>query len=356
MTDNKNKIYDLINKLYIEHDLPDEDLLFILDNINEKEKEYLFSKSYETRNRYYGKNVYLRGLIEFTNYCKRECNYCGINAFNKKANRYRLDKEEIIETCKMGKELGFSTFVLQGGEDVYFTDEIMTDIIKTIKEKIPGCAVTISIGEKSFESYKKLKKSGADRYLLRHETANPDKYRELHPLSESRTRVECLNNLKKIGFQTGAGFMVGLPNYTNSDYVKDLRFIKNLQPEMVGMGPFIPHKDTNMRDCKPGDIDTTVLLLSLIRLLLPKVLLPATTALASIDENGRKKGLDVGANVIMPNLTPVNKRGSYSLYNNKKSSGSESAEALNSIKKELESYGYICNMSRGDSKMCEEFN
>lgn len=352
----ETKIKDLIDRLYENNDLEDEQLLYILDNIDEEEKAYLFAKSSMTRDKYYGKNVYLRGLIEFTNYCKRECNYCGINAFNKEANRYRLTKDEIIETCKMGKELGFSTFVLQGGEDTYFTDEIMTDIISSIKKEIPGCAVTVSIGERSYDSYKKLKEAGADRYLLRHETANPDKYRELHPLSESKTRVECLNNLKKLGFQTGAGFMVGLPNYTNADYVKDLRFIKNLKPEMVGMGPFIPHHDTCMRDCEAGDIETTVLLLSLIRLLLPKVLLPATTALASIDENGRKRGLDVGANVIMPNLTPVSMRGNYSLYNNKKSSGSESAEALDLIKKELESYGYVCNMSRGDSKMCDEFN
>ncbi|WP_101773296.1 [FeFe] hydrogenase H-cluster radical SAM maturase HydE [Peptostreptococcus faecalis] len=350
----RDKAILLIDKLYNENDLRDEDLLWLLDNMNKKEKEYMFSLSKKTRDKYYGKNVYLRSLIEFTNYCKRECIYCGINAYNKKANRYRLTKEEIVEACKNGKSLGYNTFVLQGGEDPYFTDEKMCEIIKEIKRIDPNCAITLSMGERSYESYKALKDSGADRYLLRHETSNPDYYKWLHPKSVLDTRVECIKNLKKLGFQTGTGIMVGLPGYTNKDYVRDLRFIKTISPEMVGLGPFITHKDTEMREYKSGDIDTTLTILSMVRLLLPKVLLPATTALASIAENGRKAGLDVGSNVIMPNLTPVEYRGDYMLYNSKKSSGSESAQALNMIKNELDSFGYICNMSRGDSKMCVE--
>ena len=341
----------MIDFLYVNNDLCNNDLIWLIDNIDEESREYLFSKSGKTRDRYYGRNVYLRGLIEFTNYCKRECRYCGINAFNKKANRYRLTMKEIEESCDIGRELGYSTFVLQGGEDPYFNDDRMIEIVSMIKEKCPNSAVTLSIGERSYESYMKLKEVGVDRFLLRHETTNENLYKWLHPLSEFESRKQCLLNLKKLGFQTGAGFMVGLPWYSTVDYVRDLRFIKKLQPEMVGIGPFITHEDTDMHHYKSGDLDTTILMLSLVRLLLPKVLLPATTALATIDENGRKKGLDVGCNVIMPNLSPKTHRKDYSLYKNKKSSGSESAQALDMIKREIEGYGYICNMSRGDSKL-----
>lgn len=350
----KKYIVKLIAKLYIENNLDDSELLWLLNNIDKDGKEYLFSLSQDTRNKHYGKSVYMRGLIEFTNYCKRECRYCGINRYNKNITRYRLTKKDIIETCLKGRNMGFNTFVLQGGEDMFFSDKMICDIVSSIKKSISDCAVTLSIGERSYDSYKAFKEAGADRFLLRHETTNEDLYRWLHPFSHLGSRLKCLSNLKKLGFQTGTGFMVGLPWYTNKDYVKDLRFMKNLQPEMVGIGPFIPHHDTNLNYYKAGDIETTVLMLSLIRLLLPKVLLPATTALGTISTEGRKRGLDVGANVIMPNLTPKVYRGDYSLYDNKKSTGSESVEALKMIKRELEDYGYIADMSRGDSKMCKK--
>lgn len=343
----------IIDKLYKNNDASDEDLIWLIDNIDKEGKKYLFEKSKSLRDKYYGKKVYMRGLIEFTNYCKRECRYCGINVYNKKAVRYRLTKEEILDCCENGKKLGYSTFVLQGGEDPYFKDEIMADIVKTIKSRYKGCAVTLSIGERSFESYKILKEAGVDRFLLRHETVNEELYKWLHPKSELESRINCLENLKKLGYQTGAGFMVGLPWYTTKDYVGDLRFIKNLQAEMVGIGPYITHQDTSMKNYKSGDLETTILMLSLVRMLLPKVLLPATTALGTISKYGRQAGLDVGCNVIMPNLSPKNHRKDYSLYNNKKSSGSESAEALKLIKDEIESYGYECDMGRGDSKMIE---
>ena len=343
----------IIEKLYKDNDASDKDLIWLIDNIDKEGKEEIFEKSKALRDKYYGKKVYMRGLIEFTNYCKRECRYCGINAYNKKAIRYRLTKEEILKCCENGRELGYSTFVLQGGEDPYFKDEVMVDIVKAIKERYKGCAVTLSIGERSYESYKTLREAGVDRFLLRHETVNEELYRWLHPKSEFETRKKCLLNLKKLGYQTGAGFMVGLPWYTTKDYVGDLRFIKNLQPEMVGIGPYITHQDTSMKDYKSGDLETTILMLSLVRILLPKVLLPATTALGTISKYGRKAGLDVGCNVIMPNLSPENHRKDYSLYNNKKSSGSESAEALKLIINEIESYGYECDMGRGDSKMIE---
>lgn len=348
----KNKrIVKLINKLYIENDLRDDKLLWLIDNIDDEGKRYLFALSEDTRRIHYGKSVYLRGLIEFTNYCKRECKYCGINVFNKNVKRYRLSKKEILDTCIKGSKLGFKTFVLQGGEDPYFTDEIICDIVTSIKKMIPDCAVTLSVGERSYDSYKTLKTAGVDRFLLRHETANEELYRWLHPYSYLHSRVECLRNLKSLGYQTGAGFMVGLPWYKNEDYVKDLRFLKNLQPEMVGIGPYITHEDTSMKNYKSGDLETTLLMLALIRLLLPKVLLPATTALGSISPDGRRRGIELGANVIMPNLTPVVNRGNYSIYNNKKISGSESAEALQMIKDDINSYGYYCDMGRGDSKM-----
>ncbi len=347
------KILQLIKKLYIKNDLEDEELLYLLDNINEKEKKYLFSLAKKTRDEVYGNRVYLRGLIEFTNYCNKRCVYCGINASNKNVKRYRLTKHEILDSCIKGKKLGFNTFVLQGGEDKFFTDEIICDIVQSIKLKIPDCAVTLSIGEREFESYKAFKKAGVDRYLLRHETTNSDLYTRLHPNSKLQNRMECLKDLKDLGFQTGAGFMVGLPGYETKDYVKDLRFLKNLQPEMVGIGPFIPHADTEMKHCKSGDLKTVILILAMVRLLLPKVLLPATTALSTIDSEGRKKGLNAGANVIMPNLTPGIYREDYSLYNEKMITGSESVEELELIKKQLEDYGYICDMSKGDSKMID---
>lgn len=345
----------LMDILYAENNLCDEDLAWLIDNLDEKGKKYLFSLSKKLRDKYYGNKVYLRGLIEFTNYCKRECRYCGINVFNKNVNRYRLTKDEIMKSCLLGEKLGYNTFVLQGGEDPYYTDEMYVDIVKSIKSLIPDCAVTLSIGEKSYDSYKTLKEAGVDRFLLRHETTNEELYRWLHPLSEFRTRKKCLEDLKSLGYQTGAGFMVGLPWYTTKDYVADLRFIKNLEPEMVGIGPYITHKDTQMNHYKSGDLDTTILMLSLVRMLLPRVLLPATTALSSIDPNGREYGLNVGCNVIMPNLSPEDHRGDYSLYNDKKSSGSESAQALKLIKDQLKDFGYDCDMGRGDSKMLTGF-
>nr|WP_314276885.1 [FeFe] hydrogenase H-cluster radical SAM maturase HydE [uncultured Peptostreptococcus sp.] len=347
------KVYKLINQLYCEHNLGEEDLTYIIKNMNEEIKEYLVELAYKTRNKYYGKFVYLRGLIEYTNFCKRECKYCGINAYNKSAKRYRMNKFEIIDTCRLGYNLGFRTFVLQGGEDPYFTDKRICDIVKSIKKIFPDVAITLSLGEREEKSYRAMKEAGADRFLLRHETANPKLYRWLHPFSNLDSRLKCLNSLKQVGFQTGAGFMVGLPWYTDRDYARDLVFLKELKPEMIGIGPFIPHSSTSMKDYEPGSLDKTIVMLALLRLLLPKVLLPATTALASIGACGRKYGLDAGANVIMPNLTPLDYRGDYSLYNNKKSTGSESAESLNLIKQELESYGYMADMSRGDSKMCD---
>lgn len=345
------KLYQYIDQLYETNDLEEEALTYILDHIEEKDIPYLQQKALQTKEKFYGKKIYLRALIEFTNFCKRECQYCGINAYNQKVERYRLSKEEILETCEEGKRLGFHTFVLQGGEDSYFADEVLLDLVQTIKERYPEFALTLSVGERSYESYKTLKEGGVDRFLLRHETINPEVYQKLHPRSRLESRIECLQNLKQLGYQAGAGFMVGLPGYQNKDYAKELRFLKDFQPHMVGIGPFIPHQDTAMRNESSGSVEKTIVILALVRLLLPKVLLPATTALGTVSEDGRLRGFASGANVIMPNLTPVRFRDKYSLYNGKKNIGEEAAEGLRKSKKMMEDNGYEADMGRGDSKV-----
>lgn len=339
---------NLINQLFELEDLSNEKLLFLLNNLNEETKAYLFQKADEKRKSIYGKDVYMRGLIEFTNYCKNDCNYCGIRKSNLNADRYRLTEEQILRCCDVGYKLGYRTFVLQGGEDPYFTDEKIVSIVKHIKKDYPECALTLSIGEKPYESYVKYKEAGVDRYLLRHETNTRALYETLHPDMSYDERIRCLKDLKIIGYQVGAGFMVGLPNQTNEDFVRDLRFLKELQPEMVGIGPFIPQHDTPMRDAEGGGVEITCILLALIRLLLPKVLLPATTALGSISPKGREQGLKAGANVVMPNLSPTNVRDKYLLYDGKICTGDEAAHCRGCIEDRISSAGYAVNMGRGD--------
>ena len=297
----------------------------------------------------YGDKVYIRGLIEFTNYCARNCVYCGIRSSNTKADRYRLTEEEILECAAIGNSLGYKTYVLQGGEDTYFNDEILIKIIKSIKDKYPDNAITLSIGERSYESYKRLYEAGADRYLLRHETATKELYEKLHPNSSFKNRRECLKNLKEIGYQIGAGFMVGLPGQKNEDLVEDLLYIKELELHMCGIGPFIPHKDTPLKECKGGTVEKTIIMLAITRLLLPNVLLPATTALGTIDDKGREKAIKAGANVVMPNLSPISVREKYSLYNGKICTGDESAECRRCIESRINSAGFTIEVTRGDN-------
>ncbi|MGL4912385.1 MAG: [FeFe] hydrogenase H-cluster radical SAM maturase HydE [Romboutsia sp.] len=313
-------------------------------------RNYLYNLACKTRNKYYGNKVFLRGLIEISNYCKNDCYYCGIRCSNKNIERYRLSKSEIIECCEIGYEIGYKTFVLQGGEDLYFNDDKMCSIISDMKNKFPDCAITLSLGEKSYDSYKKYYISGADRYLLRHETSSPSHYNKLHPSNLSLSfRKACLNNLKEIGFQIGAGFMVDSPFQSDEDIINDLLYLKNLNPHMAGIGPFIPHQDTMFKDYSAGDLDKTLLILALTRLLLPNVLLPATTALASIDSNGRNMGLIAGCNVIMPNLSPYELRNKYSLYDNKLSTGCEAFEYHEKLEKTINDLGLSVNYSRGDN-------
>ena len=300
---------------------------------------------------YYGKKVFTRGLIEYTNYCKNDCYYCGIRRSNKNVSRYRLTKEEILMCCENGHELGFRTFVLQGGEDPWFNDDRMVDIIQSIRQGYPDCAITLSIGEKSKESYQKFKEAGADRYLLRHETANEEHYRYLHPENlSSANRKQCLYDLKELGYQIGAGFMVGAPGQTMEYLADDLVFLKELNPHMVGIGPFIPHHDTKFAEEPAGSVDLTLFLLSVIRIMLPQVLLPATTALGTLDPRGREKGFQAGANVVMPNLSPVKNRKQYELYDNKICTGDEAAECKACMAARMKSIGYEVVTDRGDYK------
>ncbi|WP_242852390.1 [FeFe] hydrogenase H-cluster radical SAM maturase HydE [Clostridium baratii] len=340
---------NIIDKLYEEHNATREELLYILDNITDEECEYLREKANDIRMQNYGNKVYMRGLIEFTNYCKRDCMYCGIRKSNKNADRYRLTFDEIIQCTDIGDKLGYKTYVLQGGEDAYFTDERMIEIIKEIKKRHPNNAITLSLGERSYESYKKLFEAGADRYLLRHETATKELYQKLHPGASYDERMECLRNLKEIGYQVGAGFMVGLPGQTNEDLVNDLMFVKEFEPDMCGIGPFIPQSETPLGNEKGGTLDQTVILLSLIRLLLPHVLLPASTALGSVDPLGREKGIKAGGNVVMPNLSPTEVRDKYALYDGKICTGDEAAECRMCIEGRMRRFGYEVEVNRGDN-------
>ena len=342
---------DLINKLEKTQSLTLEEYEYLIENRTEEAAKILAEKAVKKRKEVYGNDVYIRGLIEISNICKNDCYYCGIRAGNKKCERYRLTKEQILECCDEGYPLGYRTFVLQGGEDAFFTDDYISEIITAIKSKYPDCAVTLSLGERSFESYKKLREAGADRYLLRHETADKEHYEKLHPENLSfDNRMECLKNLKKIGFQTGCGFMVGSPYQTNKTLAKDLKFIEEFKPEMCGIGPFIPHKDTVFNDYPAGSVELTCYLLSIIRLISPDILLPATTALGSIDPEGREKGILAGANVVMPNLSPEDAKKKYMLYNNKLSSGAEAAANKRMIEEKMKSIGYKVITDIGNNK------
>jgi biotin synthase len=329
--------------------MTDQELLHYITTTDKAETTALFAEALRIRKEYYGEAVYFRGLIEFSNYCKNNCFYCGIRRDNAQVERYRLAPEEILDCCRQGDKLGFKTFVLQSGEDPWFSDERMVEIIKAIRTEFPRHAITLSIGEKPRESYEAFFKAGANRYLLRHESADDEHYRKMHPPEQTlANRKRCLFDLKEIGFQVGAGFMVGSPFQTPECLLEDMRFLEELKPHMVGIGPFIPAHDTPFAAYAQGGLDLTLRLLAIIRLLLPRVLLPATTALGTIDPLGREKGLAAGANVVMPNLSPQNKRKLYALYDNKICTGDEAAECLMCLKGRILSAGFLPDMGRGD--------
>lgn len=362
-----NKAKKIIDKIDKKEKISYKDALTILssfeydNNLNKKKldkkekeeikelKEYLRIKAREKADRIFGKYIFMRGLVEFTNYCKNDCIYCGIRKSNKNAERYRLNKKEILECCKIGYDIGFRTFVLQGGEDNFFNIERMSNIVQAIKKEFPDCALTLSIGEKEEEYYKELKNNGANRFLLRHETSENEHYSKLHPKYMSLdNRKECLRILKRLGFQTGTGIMVGSPFQKLENIASDLIFMQEIKPEMIGIGPFLPHKDTPFANEKIGEMELTLILISILRLIFPLSLIPATTALGTIKEGGRELGILHGANVVMPNLSPMNVRKKYLLYNNKISTGTESAEGVELLKKSIDKIGYILTGARGD--------
>lgn len=340
---------EMIQEIKGRRDISIEQLEYLLTTENKDCLEMLREEAVQTAQKIYGNQVFIRGLIEFTNYCKNDCYYCGIRRSNHCADRYRLTKEEILSCTDTGYELGFRTFVLQGGEDPYFTDARICELVSEIRQKHPDCAITLSIGEKSKESYQRYFDAGADRYLLRHETANGTHYRRLHPDELSlEHRKQCLWDLKEIGYQVGCGFMVGSPGQTTETLYEDLQFIRKLIPHMVGIGPFIPQKDTPFAREPAGTMEQTLRLLSIIRLIHPHVLLPATTALGTIHPKGRELGIQSGANVVMPNLSPVDVRDKYKLYDNKICTGDEAAECRFCMENRMKSIGYQVVVSRGD--------
>ena len=340
---------DIAGRLAKERNLDDGELAALLES--ELYDDDLFQEADRVRRQIYGTDVYIRGLIEFTNYCKNNCYYCGIRNGNRLLERYRLSEQEILACCDTGYELGFRTFVMQGGEDPYYTDEIMCGIISRVKSKYPDCAVTLSLGEKSFESYKAFFDAGADRYLLRHETADDEHYAKLHPPEMSlENRKKCLWNLKEIGYQVGSGFMVGSPYQNTGHLLRDLRFLQELKPAMIGIGPYITHSDTPFKSFSSGSLKLTLRLVAVLRLMFPYALIPATTALGTIAPDGRELGLKAGANVVMPNLSPSSVRDQYKLYDGKICTGEEAAECRGCLEQRVIFSGYKIVVARGDVK------
>ncbi len=346
-----DRLKDLALKLYNGESLSHSEFEYIIESSSPDAAKFFGELAEEKRKEIYGNKIYIRGLIEIGNYCKNDCYYCGIRKSNKLCERYRLSKEDILLCCKEGYELGFRTFVLQGGEDAFWSDNFLCEVIKEIKCLYPDCAITLSLGERSRDSYQKLYNAGADRYLLRHETADSEHYKLLHPENLTlENRLRCLKDLREIGFQVGCGFMVGSPFQTSKTLAKDLELIQKFKPDMCGIGPFIPHKNTPFKDFTAGSLELTCYLLSIIRLISPPVLLPSTTALGTIHPQGRELGIKAGANVIMPNLSPINVRKKYMLYDNKIATGEESAQSIKLLKEKMTSIGYKIVTDRGDRK------
>lgn len=350
----QEKLQALADSLIAGRSLGAEGFGYLLENRTPQLAQALAKAAVAVRQKIYGRAVYVRGLIEISNICKNDCLYCGIRASNKNCQRYRLGPEEILACAEEGYRLGFRTFVLQGGEDAYYTDALLVGLIGALKGKYPDCAVTLSLGERSYESYKALKAAGADRYLLRHETADKAHYESLHPPAMSfENRMRCLRELRGLGYQVGCGFMVGSPGQTAQTLAKDLQFIAEFKPDMCGIGPFVPHADTVFAKEPAGTVELTCFLLSVIRLLHPPVLLPATTALGTIHPEGREMGILSGANVVMPNLSPVSVREKYALYDNKICTGEESAQCKDCLSRRMRSIGYEIVTDRGDVKAGE---
>ncbi|MBQ9857567.1 MAG: [Oscillospiraceae bacterium] len=343
---NNRELIDLLNA---QHKLENTQWVQLFETYTEDDLEYAMALARSITVKNFGKTIYFRGIVEFSNYCKNDCYYCGIRCSNKNVSRYRLTPEDILKCCDEGYEAGFRTFVLQGGEDGWFNDERMCEIIRTIKAKYPDCAVTLSLGERSRESYEKMYDAGADRYLIRHETADEVHYNILHPVHQTlENRMRCLRDLKEIGYQTGCGIMVGSPGQTSETMAKDMVFMQEFEPEMIGIGPFLPHKDTPFKDKSAGSVKLTLFALALSRIMLPWVLLPATTALGTAEGDGRKMGVLAGCNVVMPNLSPIEVRKKYMLYDNKAGTDISAQQGIAILRQQMEEIGYEVVIGKGD--------
>lgn len=339
----------LIDKLRHEHSLIGEEYAILLTCSDTETLLYLQRQAQEVALAHFGNAVFIRGLIEISNRCRNNCYYCGIRKGNTSVTRYALNRKAILECCREGYSLGFRTFVMQGGEDPALTDDWTEQTVAAVHGEFPDCAISLSLGEKSREAYERFFRAGANRYLLRHETYNEQHYRQLHPREMSlNNRLQCLHHLKEIGYQTGTGIMVGSPGQRLEHLVEDLLFIEKFRPEMIGIGPFIPHHDTPFAGEPAGSVEMTLKLLSVFRLMHPSALIPSTTALATLASDGRERGILAGANVVMPNLSPREQRDNYTLYNNKASFGAEAAEGLCKLAQRLASIGYRISTERGD--------
>ncbi|MBQ8469661.1 MAG: [Clostridia bacterium] len=348
-------LFSIIDTLSTTHSLSIEQYEYLVTHRSDEGAKLLQVRAAAIRDAIYGKDVFVRGLIEFSNICKNDCYYCGIRKSNPNLSHYRLTEAQIMYCCKSGYDLGFRTFVLQSGEDGHFTDDVLCDLVRRIKTEYPDCAITLSVGERSYESYARLKEAGADRYLLRHETATKAHYEKLHPPEMSFDhRMQCLRDLRELGYAVGAGFMVGSPYQTPGDLARDFKFLEEFRPDMVGIGPFIPHRDTPFKDMEAGTLEDTLYYLSILRCMLPDVLLPATTALGTIHPLGREMGIQYGANVIMPNLSPVTVRKMYELYDGKICMDDEGAACSRCLDLRLEKIGHRIVVDRGDRKIQTE--
>ena len=339
----------LVHKLYARRELSKDELVYLLGHMDVETRGELFRFARLRREEAYGNKVYMRGLIEFSSYCRQNCLYCGLRAGNRDAERYRLSPEEILECCREGYGLGFRTFVLQSGEDPWYTADLLAALIREIKSEFPDAAITLSIGERDEETYRLLYEAGGDRFLMRLETASRRLYQFLHPSMSFDHRRKCLETLQSIGYQVGAGFMVGLPGQTAEDLAEDMNYLKTLNPDMIGIGPFIPHDRTPLGEAKAGSLEDTLIMVALTRLFIPNALIPATTALGTLNPEGRELALKVGANVVMPNLSPVFVRQKYALYNNKICTGDESAQCRHCLELRIGAAGFSVDMGRGDS-------
>lgn len=340
------ELIDLLNR---QHRLEEEQWVQLFATYTEDDLGYVMELARDITVARFGKKIYFRGIVEFSNICKNDCLYCGIRCSNRKVSRYRLAPEDILKCCDEGYAAGFRTFVLQGGEDGWFTDDRMCAIIRAIKEKYPDCAVTLSLGERSRESYQAMFDAGADRYLLRHETADEAHYSLLHPARQTlQNRLQCLADLKEIGYQTGCGIMVGSPGQTPETLARDMLFMQDFQPQMVGVGPFLPHQDTPFKNEKAGSVTATLFVLALCRIMLPRVLMPSTTALGTAENDGRKLGVLAGCNVVMPNLSPAEVRKKYMLYDNKAGTDLTASQGIALLRKQMEEIGYDVVVGRGD--------